>query len=110
MRRVTPLLAGLLLVAVGLGSVGRSWARFHRHVETLSGVVTSIDVVGKGVEVESPSADGLSHRRWFLLGDGTEIRSRGRAAAIGDLRRGEEVTITFFPARLPRTAERVEVD
>lgn len=104
--RPIPLIASGLLVVLGFGSVGRAWAHVHPH---LVGAVSEVDVVGKGIEVQTTESSGRSHHQWFRIADSTEIRSRGHAGSIADLRPGEQVVVTWFPARLPHTAERVEV-
>ena len=71
------------------------------------GVVSGVDVVGSGIEVRTNESVKKPHRISFLVE--RETTFRGGAASISDLRVGEEVTVTYFPARVPHTAERVEV-
>ena len=106
MRRTVPVIAALLLLTVGLGRVGGSWARFHARPQSVAGVVAELE--GKSLEVRMPASSG-THLEWFRITDTTEIRTSGQRGSLADLRPGAEVTVTYFPARLSRAATRVEV-
>jgi hypothetical protein len=96
-----------LTLLVSFGPVGRIHA--EPLSEQLVGVVSQIDEVGHAVEVQTSEASTKPHRVWFLMVRETVIRVGRRSGVVADLRVGDEVSVTFFPARLPHTAERVDV-
>ena len=97
------LLFVLLLLVVGFGSAARGQTR------SLVGVVSEVDLVGKAIEVLTPPSWMNPRRESFLVVETTVILVHGRAGSLADLSPGEEVTVSYFPARVPHAAQRIEL-
>ena len=92
-----------LLVLIGFVS-----AAHGQQARSLFGVVSHVDEVGKAIQVVTPRSSMSPHRETFLVAETTEILVHEQPASLADLRKGEEVRVTYFPMSLPH-ARRIEV-
>lgn len=62
---------------------------------TADGQVVSVDAAAKSLVVRIDGPSGTSRELTLELADDTKIVKDGAAIALGDLRRGEKITVTY---------------
>ena len=92
-----------LLVLIGFVS-----AAHGQEAQSLFGIVSHVDEVGRAIQVLTPPSSMNPRRESFLVAETTEILVHEQPASLADLRTGEEVKVTYFPMSLPH-ARRIEV-